>query len=631
MDNSDIMQQMQDNMQEQADLGLQNIGKREVDEAIDTLRKYKQGKINLETRIRDEDLWWRRRHWREKADSEDDRRIPAGAQLFNSVENKIADIYDNAPDCSFLARSADDEDAAKALTSVMPAILEQNGMENAYFDVARAKVTSGTGIYAVTWDQAKLGGLGDICLKSVSPLNLYWLPGIDDLQASPNLYYVTSVPNDELVAQYPQLDGKLGGDDVVVTEYIYEDAPDKTERTPVIDWYYKRRVGTQTVLHYAKICAGELLYASENDPQYAARGWYDHGKYPFVVDVMFPLPGTPCGFGYISVGKDQQMQIDRLSNAIVRNSVIGATRRRIVKEGSRINLDELRDIRNEIITMSGSGDPREAFVDLDEPIIGGNYITVLQELENTLKETTANRDFAQGGTTGGVTSGTAISALVEAGNKQSRTIIRGSYEAYKQAVTLCLELVRQFYDDARVYRITGDDGTTQYQTFDNSMLRGDMTVGGVRIGEKEPVFDIKIRAHKQSPFARVTQNELMKEFFGMGFFAPQNATVALACLEGMEFEGKDAIKRRIEENGTLYDENITLKQTALRLAAIVDDAKGTNLTQQMAQSFGVEAEPVMPSAATDAAVEEAPDVMETSTGARNRKSAAAVAESTEVR
>lgn len=615
-------------MEEQAEMGLQNIGRREADEAIETLRRYKSGKLNLEKRIKEEDLWWRRRHWRDMSDD----KIPAGAQLFNSVENKIADIYDNAPECSFLARSADDEEAAKVLTSVMPAILEQNGIEAAYFDVARAKVTTGTGVYAVTWAQSKLGGLGDISLESVSPLNLYWEPGVSDIQRSPHLFYVANVSNEELIAQYPQLDGKLGGDDVVVTEYIYEDEPDRTERTPVIDWYYKRRIGMRTVLHYAKICAGEILFASENDPAYAERGWYDHGKYPFVTDAMFPLPGTPCGFGYISVGKEQQLQIDRLSCAIVRNSVIGATRRRIVREGANINLKELRDLNNEIITMSGSGDPRDAFVDLEEPMLGGNYITVLQELEATLKETTANRDFAQGGVTGGVTSGTAISALVEAGNKQSRTIIRGSYEAYKQVVTLCLELVRQFYDDARVYRITGEDGTTQYQIFDNAMLRGvPQTAGGVDIGVKEPVFDIKIRAHKQSPFARVTQNELMKEFFGMGFFAPQNATVALACLEGMEFEGKDAIKRRIEENGTLYSENITLKQTALRLAAVVDAERGTNITQQMAQSFGIDAEPVMPSGGAQKTVNETPDVMRTERAAGNRESAAAVAQSTEVR
>lgn len=620
-------EQIKETMQDQRDKGLVNIGKREMDEALGILQQYKNGKANLEKRIIEEDIWWRRRHWRSLSDGTS-RDTPAGAQLFNAVENKIADIYDNIPDCSFLPRSADDEGGARTLTSVMPCVLEQNGIEESYLGVARAKVTSGTGCYAVTWDQSKLGGLGDISLASTSLLNLYWKPGIENIQKSPNLFFVSNVPNETILASYPQLEGKLGGNDVVTAEYLYEDAPDDKTRTPVVDWYYKRTVGTKTIVHFAKLCAGEVLFASENDPQYAERGWYDHGQYPFVLDVMFPLRGTPCGFGYISVGKEQQMQIDRLSCAIVRNSVVGATRRRVVREGAAINLDELRDIGNEIITMRGSGDPRDAFVDLDEPVIGGNYITVLQELEATLKETTANRDFAQGGTSGGVTSGTAISALVEAGNKQSRMIIRGSYEAYKQVVTLCLELVRQFYDDSRIYRITGDDGSTQFVPFDNSMLRGTQSVGGVEIGEKEPVFDIKIRAHKQSPFARVTQNELMKEFFAMGFFAPENATVALACLEGMEFEGKDQVKQRIEQNGTLQDQLVNMQQTALRLAAIVDDAKGTNLTQQIAQSLGVDAVPVMPS--VQSAVEESPDVMQTATAPRNKRAAEKVAQTTGV-
>ena len=620
---------IKDTMREQAEMGQQNIAAREVSEALGILRRYKDGKGNLERRIINEDRWWRRRHWSDLGEGAD-RETPAGAQLFNAVENKVADVYDNIPDCSFLPRSADDEEAAKVLTSVMPCVLEQNGIESAYCDVARNKITTGTGCYAVVWDAAKLGVIGDISIKSVSVLGLYWEPGVTDIQDSPNLFYVAEQPNDTILAAYPQLEGKLGGKDVVVATRVYEDEPDTSRRTPVIDWYYKRRIGTKTIVHYVKICAGEVLFASENDPDYASRGWYDHGMYPFVPDTMFPLSGTPCGYGYISVGKAQQMQIDKLQNAIVRNSIVGATRRRIVREGSNVNVADLADITKEVVTMSGSGDPREAFVDLTEPVLGGNYITVLQELEATLKETTANRDFAQGGTSGGVTSGTAISALVEAGNKQSRMTIRGSYEAYRKVVTMCLELVRQFYDEARIYRITGDDGTTQFVPFDNRMLRGQAQVGGVDIGTKEPIFDIKVRAHKQSPFARVTQNELMKEFFSMGFFAPQNATVALACLEGMEFEGKDQLQQRIEQNGTLYTENIELKQTALRLAAVVDDAKGTNLTQQLAQSFGVDAEPVMPQGGTQPAAEEAPDVMEAVGGGQNKAAAARVAETTEV-
>lgn len=610
-----------ESMREQAALGLANIGKREADEALELLRKYKSGKANLEKRIIEEDLWWRRRHWRTLSD-EASRDTPAGAQLFNAIENKLADIYDNIPDCSFLPRAADDEAAAKLLSMVMPTVLEQSGMEDAYLAVARAKLTSGTGCYAVTWDQTKLGGLGDICIRPVSMLNLYWMAGIDDLQQSPNLFYVVNMPNEAILAAYPQMEGKLGGKDAVTAEYLYEDAPDETARTPVIDWYYKRTAGGRTVLHFAKLCAGEVLFASENDPQYATKGWYDHGKYPFVPDRLFPLAGTPCGFGYISVGKEQQMQIDRLGCAIVRNAVIGATRRRVVREGASLNLDEMRDLRQEIITMRGSGDPREAFVDLDEPQLGSNYITVLQNLESTLKETTANRDFAQGGVSGGVTSGTAISALVETGSKQSRMVIRGSYEAYKEAVSLCLELVRQFYDESRIYRIAGEDGSTRFAGLDNSLLRGAQTVGGVNVGEKAPVFDIKLRAHKQSPFARVTQNEMMKEFFSMGFFAPENATVALACLEGMEFEGKDQLKERIEQNGTIYGENIELKQTALRLAAIVDDAKGTNLTEQLAMSFGTAAMPAMPTGNATAA----PDAAEAEIRPQSRDAAARAAD-----
>ncbi|MFR6394447.1 MAG: hypothetical protein ACLUNQ_04525 [Oscillospiraceae bacterium] len=45
------------------------------------------------------------------------------------------------------------------------------------------------------------------------------------------------------------------------------------------------------------------------------RGWYDHGKYPFVFDVLFPEEGTPCGYGYIDLCKSPQKQIDLMNQA----------------------------------------------------------------------------------------------------------------------------------------------------------------------------------------------------------------------------------------------------------------------------------------------------------------------------
>lgn len=618
-----------ENIEEQRSMGLSNFGKEQLKEALALLKRYKDGKAVLEERMKDEYLWWRRRHW--EMFKKDGRRIPAGAQLFNSIENKIADIYDNIPECAFLARSQDDEETANVLTDVMPAILEQNDMEDAFCAVTREKVTVGTGVYAVTWDTSKNGGIGDVNIRSVSPLNLYWEPGVTDIQESPGLFCVYHMPSEVLRSEYPQFSGELGGDTSIVTEYLYDDTVDDTKRIPVIDYYYKRKTGMRTVLHYAKICDDEILYASENDEKYAESGWYDHGMYPFVFDVMFPLPGSPCGFGYVTVGKDQQHQIDRLNNAIVRNAIIASTRRKYIKKGADVNMDELMDIEKDVVAIGGNGSISENVMTIDEPTLSGNYIEILACLEGTLKETTANRDFAQGGTSGGVTSGTAISALVEAGNKQSRMIIRGSYDAYKRVVTLCLELLRQFGINERAVRITGSDGSTRYTTFSNaSIIAQPQTVGGVDIGSKEPVFDIKIRAHKKSPFARVTQNSTMQEFYGMGFFAPENATQALACLDGMEFDGKDTLCRKIEENGTIYTENIQLKQAMLRLAAIIDMEKGTNLTAEMAQSFGVDTSSVNMPGATSGAVEESPDIMQSASDPRMKKSAEGVANSTGV-
>lgn len=622
------------NQAEQTAMGLQNFGREQARQALATLERYRKGKAALEERMIEENMWWRRRHfdlYKKDADGKPLPRKAAGAQLFNSIENKLADLCDNIPECAFLARSQDDEGTAKNLTSVMPCVLEQAGSEKAYAGVTREKVAVGTGVYTVLWDQDKLNGLGDVDIKNVSALNCYWEPAITDIQLSPHFFFVHLESREVLESEYPVLKDKLTLDTSLVAEYIYEDHPDDSMRVPVIDYYYKRKVGTRTVLHYAKLCADEVLYASENDPAYAERGWYDHGKYPFVFDVMFPLAGTPCGFGYVSVGKDGQHQIDTLTNAITKNAVIATTRRKFIRKDANVRAEDLMNLEKEVIEVNGSRDVREYVLSVEEPVLSSTYVSVLSVLEDTLKEVTANRDFAQGGTSGGVTSGTAISALVEAGNKQSRSIIRGSYEAYKEVCTLAYELVRQFYDMPRAFRITGESGNTEYMSFSNAALVSQpQTLGGVDLGAKAPVFDIMIRPHKKSPFARITQNTMMQEFYGMGFFAPENATQALACLEGMEFDGKDTLCRRLEENGTVYSENMQLKQSLLRLAGMIDIEKGTSLTAEMAAAFGMDVSAFMPKGDMNVSASGAPDIMQSQTDPRMQKSAERIAESTSV-
>ena len=96
-------------------------------------------------------------------------------------------------------------------------------------------------------------------------IDRFWEPGVTDIQKSQNVFYLELEDNETLLAAYPQLAGKLGGSSAVLSRYRTDDAVDLSEKTLVVDWYYKKRVGGRTVLHYCKYVGETVLYATEND------------------------------------------------------------------------------------------------------------------------------------------------------------------------------------------------------------------------------------------------------------------------------------------------------------------------------------------------------------------------------
>lgn len=99
------------------------------------------------------------------------------------------------------------------------------------------------------------------------------------------------------------------------------------------------------------------------------------------------------------------------------------------------------------------------------------YVAILQSKIAEMKETAGNRDVANGGTAGGVTAATAIAALQEAGGKLSRNMIDDGYEAFSDVVTLCIELIRQFYSLPRQFRLLGVMGQEEFVSYDSRGLR----------------------------------------------------------------------------------------------------------------------------------------------------------------
>ena len=575
-----------------AEVVAQPIGQEQLRQANLTLQKYKEGKANLEQRVIDNEEWYRLRHWECMRGKKKQQVEPVSAWLLNAIANKHADAMDNYPAPNILPREKADVEEARRLSDIVPVVLEQTGYEGTYSEAWWDKLIGGTAIYGVFWDSGKLNGLGDIAVEPVDVLNLFWEPGITDIQDSANVFHLSLADNKALESSYPQLSGNLGGSTLDISKYVYDDTVDTSGKSVVVDWYYKKQVGQTTVLHFCKYVNDTVLYATENDETMAKRGWYDHGKYPFVFDPLFRIKGTPCGFGYIDIGKGAQEYIDRGDQAVMQNMLSNAKPRYFIRSDGSVNEAEYGDMTKDFVHTDGNLG-QDSILPIAGKGLSSIYLNVLDRKVEELKETTGNRDVSTGGSASGVTAASAIAAMQEAGSKLSRDSNKAAYRAFREIVLLVVELIRQFYDLPRQFRIIGANGEQSFISYTNAGLlpQAQGNDFGVDMGYRVPLFDIEISAEKASPYSKLSQNELALQFFGAGFFNPQLTDQALACLEMMDFDGKDRMMQRIAQNGTLYQQLMQTRQKAVAMAQAVDMQMGTNYAGQILSGAQGQAQP----------------------------------------
>lgn len=577
----------------------QAVGEEQIRAAMQTLLRYKAAKTQLEARVVANNEWWKLRQWGEfdrKGNPRDDR--PASGWLFNVLMGKHADGVQAYPEPNLRPREESDELEARMLSQIIPCVLEHNDFEQTYSDTLWDKVQNGTAIWGVFWDGAKMNGLGDVSIQGVDVLNLFWQPGIRDIQESQNVFFVRPYDKKELEAAYPQTRGRLKGGALTLAEYHTDDTQGKEDKALVVDWYYRKRQGGRMVLHYCKFVDDVVLYASENDTQQrtmqmaqpngmpvevpiagapAEVGFYEDGEYPFVFDVLFPVKGSICGYGYIDIGKSAQEQVDRMDQAIVKNTIMSASPRWFVRSDGSINEKVFADWTRPFIPTDGNLG-QDSLQQVVVTPLSSTYQDIRNNKVEELKWVTGNTDVNNGSAGGGVTAASAIAALQEASGRSSRDSTKSAYRAYRRMVAMVIERIRQFYDLPRKFRITGALGTDEFVEYSNVGLKGDA---------RKPVFDIMVSAQSQTEYTKLAQNELALQFYNLGFFNPELATQAMACLEMMDFEGKYELMQKIRMNGDLQMQLAQWQQYALQLTQTVAPEKADALAQSILGGAGV--------------------------------------------
>lgn len=559
------------------------IGSKQLKELTAILQKYKAGKVITEQRIIASENWWKLRNTTEEQKQteigKDKSFTSKSGWLHNVIVSKHADAMEAYPEPNILPREVGDRGEARMLSAIIPCVLEQNNFEETYDDAMWDKMKCGTAVYKIVWDKNKLNGLGDISVECANILNLYWEPGVTDIQKSRYFFHTELCDKDLLEQRYPeQLKGGLKGDAFVSSKFLYDDHVDTENKVTVIEVYYHKHINGKNTLQYVKYVNDVVLYATENEiepmadefgqpkPPMALAGLYDHGRYPYVFDPLYPIKGSPCGYGYVDVCQNPQTEIDLLKTSFIKNAMAGAIPRYFTRNDGSINEEEFLDLSNPLVHVP---DLREdALRKVEHNSLDGSYLNVLMQSIQELRETSGNTETSTGNVSSGVTAASAIAALQEASGKGSRDSTLASYRAYSEIVEMCIELIRQFYILPRKFRILGQYGAEQYVTYTNQGIQPQPQGMdfGEDMGERLPVFDIKVSAQKKNVYTKVSQNELAIQFFQMGFFNPQMTDQALMCLDLMEFDGRDEVMQKVSQNGTMFQKLVQYMQMALMLA-----------------------------------------------------------------
>lgn len=561
------------------------IGKAEVRAAMEELLSWRRASESFFARVRDEEEWYRLRvapHVHHN--SEGEHFAPTSAWLFNALMQKHADLMENIPMATCLPREESDEEDARALSAILPVILDRSNFEGAYSDNMWYKLKHGVCAWGVFWNSELENGMGDVDVCRVDMQNLFWQPGVRHIQQSRSVYVVEMAEIAALRAQFPRYDGRSDGN----FDAFFGSSGGTDGKVAVVDWYYKKRTpGGRTVLHYCKFVGDTVLFATENDPLYQD-GWYEHGQYPFVLDVLYPIEGSTLGFGVIAVGRDPQTYIDRMDRNLLEYMDWATRVRYFCKNTTGVNENEFCDLSRRIVSVEGDPDEerlRQIEVSTLDPI----WLNIKNDKITELKETTSNRDILNGSTDRGVTAATAIAALQESANKTMRDVISASYRAFVEMARLMVECVRQFYSEVRCFRILGKNGAHRYLNWSNCNIKEQVkgcTGSGLPL-TRRPIFDIDVRAEKQNPYTRYSYNEMLTNLYTMGVFDPANARASQVLLDAMDFPGIESLRAQVadflredeavmQQNGAekkaIRTERPEAEKAALASARLSDDA-----------------------------------------------------------
>lgn len=433
---------------------------------------------------------------------------PAMSTLNSCVDNVIADQIDNMPEAVMSPEREETMDSAQEMTDVVGFVLHQAGFAGKYQQLMEDAVVAGTGVAQVFWDDDMEDGEGMANVLSWHPEDFFPDPMCENIQDGRACFKVTHTTVGWVEEHYPHARGFVGADEYAMQdERAMMEAPGGDSKVTLIEFWYKR-YDTQTrrnQVHMAQMAGNALLCSTETGfglENVYPEGVYAHGMYPFVLYKYRDVWRRPFGTGLIHDYRETQNAINRYCKYIDDNARESSVQRHFIRRGSGVNADEVADMTRTVIEWDGS-DIREVLQTVQAQPLNAQVYQMMQYMADTMKQDCGQNQFARGDGGLGVTAGTAINALQQAGSKIARWHTERFKEAFRGMIEMMLWVLSEYMEPGRVLRIVG--------TGDSDVR--DRLIELVATGEERaimrPAYTVRVQVVRRNPDQIAKDNEFL--------------------------------------------------------------------------------------------------------------------------
>ena len=487
--------------------------------------------------------------------------------LKSTINNVVADQMLSMQEAKVIPETPEMQAAADDMQDILHFITYcANDYEQLHYRRCEDFYATGTAITQITWDDDMNYGKGEVALIRWPIESFLWDPLAERLDDCRAVMKVSWHPLSFFREHWPEAGKYVGAEDsnhnyVGMTEGQEDSENSNDEERAMLIEYWWRKYNPKTRRYTINVAyaAGNALLEKTEDV-------YDHGMYPFVIDIHDSIEGSLVGKGLVAELAPMMRYINRYAAYADMNARMSSKGRMLVQRGSGIDRDALTDWETDII----EGDRIEqgiAWNWMQNQPFNGTITNLMTMFQSDLKADSGANQFTRGETTGGIVSGKAINSLIQAGGKVSSMRTEQLKYGTKNMDEQIAWLAAQFYEDGRTIMITGRKAVT----VDKVKLFGKKSKGSVN----PPPYTVQIEVSSRDPQRIANQNQMFMEAYTMSAQAQQFFPLS-ALFEILNLDGKDRILPVIQANENYQQQMQQLQQQVQQMGQQMEQLQEEN-------------------------------------------------------